>query len=299
MALRHEAVAVCLRIDCDHKRLFGWRVCAQKVCHALVLLAVAAAADEDHEPRWRRLPDARNGMRHFEQPLNASHLVAATVSAMPDLPTACTANQYRELLSVSRGAGGAGGLVLVLRRELRLAVRSACAAHTMAIACANVPTSKCNLPPAVMACPGVALINAKKADVPVRCVSRPEQLGHAIRVHAARARYGPRLGLVLGKAGVAVDVALELPPVRTMRAVGAGLGDGALARAGMRIVSPVVAVLANLAVAGQGALFLAALGVLIWKGQAVLEAGYLLWGASRGRKLGGGRRRKPWSQRPR
>ena len=120
-----------------HRRLRGGAALVAAVdVEASPMLARSLGAEPSALPSTV-LFTARNGMRHFEQPLNASHLVAATVSAMPDLPTACTANQYRELLSVSRGAGGAGGLVLVLRRELRLAVRSACAAHTMAIACAT------------------------------------------------------------------------------------------------------------------------------------------------------------------
>lgn len=237
---------------------------------------------------------SRDGVRYFEPPLNSTELIGATVKAMPGLQSLCTAKQYRQMLGVASGGGRAGlphmAIAVAVRRDVRPALRSACAAHSTVI-CAHVPSIKCDLPPAVLDCPGTSLIDAWRPETPARCISKPEQLVHALRVHAARARYGPRRGAALGRASVAYDVVSGQPPLRAASAISAALSDGAIARTALRIISPMVGVVLG---AGQAPLILAALGVMVWQLQAVLLRGF--WWGSRGggRRLGGRRRSRPW-----
>ena len=100
----------------------------------------------------------------------------------------------------------------------------------------------------------------------VGCVTDSERVAAAMRVHAARARFGRRLGAPLGQIGLLVHSAVDVPPIRALGAMASALGTGPVARSGLRAVAPVVAMLLELALVGGGApLIFAAIGFLVWQ----------------------------------
>ena len=215
--------------------------------HALLrrTAVLVAAIDAEAEPALAQqlslgaeLPTAvlitTAGARPIEPPLNATRLVAAAAAALPGLPTACTASEFRSLFSAAARGSHVGAAPLAIAYRVRApasyVMRAACA-NSRRLLCATVPAQKrCDVPDIVSSCPGIALLasGASRAGRTARvggvdgidatlhrCVTEPSRMAGALRAHG--------LGGLRGRADALAHGAAALPPVRCAAQLGAAL----------------------------------------------------------------------------
>jgi hypothetical protein len=238
------------------------------------------------------LASIEGGARLFHHPLNESAIVDAGIATTPDLANVCTPAQYRTLLSASAPSGATRELPIAIavgpsqraaRNAVKLRTRVACAAST-GLLCRHVPHHRCDLPPQVMACPGVALLRGGEVR---RCVADIDEIRPKLREHAAHAHGVGRRSLA------AASMALGGTPVVR---VAAALGDAAR---GSPLVRPLVSGAAQGLASLQTPLFLGAIAGLLLlvhslatgRGSGPMVPSWAV--GARGRRVSGARR-APW-----